>query len=76
MGRYHANIGPQKVFPVHEGVLNYHGKNTVVLSLWSVGDKAEDLAISSLELKVDSVVRGGLLLVQSSNPGYAKRDVY
>ncbi|KAH7106491.1 galactose-binding domain-like protein [Auriculariales sp. MPI-PUGE-AT-0066] len=73
MGRYHASIGPQKAFPVHEGILNYHGKNTVVLSLWAVGNATADLSISDLQLKVDSVVRGGLPHIE---PVWVQRDVY
>ncbi|KAJ7874468.1 galactose-binding domain-like protein, partial [Mycena leptocephala] len=38
MGKRIANIGPQTAFPVHEGILNYHGQNTVVLSLWALGN--------------------------------------
>jgi hypothetical protein len=30
------NLGPQTSFPVPEGILNYNGKNTVALTLWSL----------------------------------------
>ena len=42
------NIGPQTSFPVPEGILNYHGSNTVALSLWgfdTTGNRIADLAL-------------------------------
>jgi hypothetical protein len=74
MGKYVANIGPQHVFPVHQGILNYHGENTVAVSLWAVGNQTADLSIASIEMQVDAVLRGGVP-VQTNNPTWAKRDV-
>ncbi|PQE22525.1 Glycoside hydrolase family 35 protein [Rutstroemia sp. NJR-2017a BVV2] len=34
-GKYINNIGPQKSFPVPEGILNYNGENTVAVELWA-----------------------------------------
>ncbi|KZW02751.1 hypothetical protein EXIGLDRAFT_813087 [Exidia glandulosa HHB12029] len=75
MGKYVANLGPQTVFPVHEGILDYHGKNTVAVSLWAVGNSTTDFAISDLQLKVDAVLRGGVI-VQVANPVWSARDVF
>nr|POE72434.1 putative beta-galactosidase a [Quercus suber] len=47
-GKYVHNIGPQGVFPVPEGIWNYHGKNYVAVSLWSLettGVKVENLSL-------------------------------
>lgn len=46
-GKYVNNIGPQKAFPVPEGILNYHGTNWVALTLWAQdegGAKVDGLA--------------------------------
>ncbi|KAK3987412.1 glycoside hydrolase superfamily [Cladorrhinum sp. PSN332] len=53
-GRYIPHIGPQTLFPVPEGILNYNGNNTISLLLWTTG--------SGGGAKID----GGLKLVASS----------
>ena len=47
-GKYINNIGPQTTFPVPEGILNYHGMNTVGLSLWALD--ATGAKIDNIEL--------------------------
>ncbi|KXS95688.1 hypothetical protein AC578_838 [Pseudocercospora eumusae] len=45
-GRYINHIGPQKVFPVPEGIWQYRGSNRVCVSLWALeskGARIEDL---------------------------------
>lgn len=37
LGRYTSNVGPQTVFPVPEGVLDYQGENWLGLALWALG---------------------------------------
>ena len=52
-GKYVNNIGPQTLFPVPEGILNYHGNNTLGLSLWALdagGAKVEDIQLVSTAL--------------------------
>ena len=49
-GKYVNNIGPQTLFPVPEGILNYHGNNTLALSLWALdadGAKVEEIQLVS-----------------------------
>ncbi|KAK4161998.1 glycoside hydrolase superfamily [Cladorrhinum sp. PSN259] len=36
-GRYIPHIGPQSLFPVPEGILDYNGNNTISLLLWATG---------------------------------------
>lgn len=72
MGKYAANIGPQHVFPVHEGILNYHGSNTVAVSLWAVGNQASDLKVDDITLRADVVLRGGVA-VSRNNPPWETR---
>ncbi|KDQ50498.1 glycoside hydrolase family 35 protein [Jaapia argillacea MUCL 33604] len=67
MGKRVSNLGPEYKFPVHEGILDYHGTNTVAVALWSM----ENVAISpSLELAVDAVFTGGVGGVVTDNPGW------
>ncbi|KAI1378420.1 glycoside hydrolase family 35 protein [Hypoxylon crocopeplum] len=35
-GKLSSNVGPQTVFPVPEGILNYNGSNYVGISLWAL----------------------------------------
>lgn len=48
-GRYSPHIGHQMDFPVPPGILDYHGDNTIVVSVWS--QSAE-----GVEMKVDWAV--------------------
>ncbi|KAF8958808.1 glycoside hydrolase superfamily [Flammula alnicola] len=51
-------------FPVHEGILNYHGKNTVAVAIWSL----MNTTISpGLELILDAAVEGGVGNVVTDN---------
>lgn len=35
-GKFLNGIGPQRRFPVPEGIFNYHGDNTVAISIWAL----------------------------------------
>uniref|UniRef100_A0A8H7XXB1 beta-galactosidase n=1 Tax=Psilocybe cubensis TaxID=181762 RepID=A0A8H7XXB1_PSICU len=65
MGKRVGNLGPQAKFPVHEGILNYHGQNTVAVALWSLTNQPIS---PELELHLDSVVKGGVGNVVTNNP--------
>ncbi|KZV66862.1 glycoside hydrolase family 35 protein [Peniophora sp. CONT] len=69
MGKRVANLGPQAKFPVHEGILDYGGTNTVVVALWAL----EDQQVSpSLVLVVDKVFQGGVGRIATNNPTYSE----
>ncbi|KAJ7885789.1 glycoside hydrolase family 35 protein [Mycena olivaceomarginata] len=68
MGKRVANIGPQAKFPVHEGILNYHGVNTVAVALWSMGRTAVS---PNLQLVLDGVLDGGVPNVTTNNPSWS-----
>ncbi|GLB33458.1 putative beta-galactosidase, domain 3 [Lyophyllum shimeji] len=55
-GKYVNNIGPQTVFPVPQGILNYNGPNTLAVSLWALGSGGAKLNSLGLHLtaKVES----------------------
>ncbi|THU75612.1 hypothetical protein K435DRAFT_974749 [Dendrothele bispora CBS 962.96] len=57
-GKYVNHIGPQTIFPVPQGILNYQGSNTLAVSLWAAdptGAKLESLNLQ-FTAKVDSVM--------------------
>jgi hypothetical protein len=58
MGQLIAHVGPQRVFPIPEGILNHHGRNTVALAVTS--DGAAGNALEEVKLVVMRNVRGGL----------------
>ncbi|KAF9039430.1 glycoside hydrolase family 35 protein [Hymenopellis radicata] len=70
MGKRVANLGPQSKFPVHEGILNYHGTNTLAVALWALEDGY--LISPNLQLEVDAVLQGGLKNVKVNNPTWTE----
>ncbi|KAH8078388.1 glycoside hydrolase superfamily [Cristinia sonorae] len=71
-GKRVANLGPQFKFPVHQGILNYSGKNTVAVALWAL----ENTPVKpSLKLVVDQVLDGGVGSIKVNNPGWKRRVV-
>ncbi|OTB20741.1 glycoside hydrolase family 35 protein [Daldinia sp. EC12] len=72
-GKLASNVGPQTVFPVPEGILNYNGKNHVGISLWAL--EQGGAKIPGLELVAGTPVwtsREKVELVDS--PGWKKRE--
>ncbi|THH16529.1 hypothetical protein EW146_g4124 [Bondarzewia mesenterica] len=68
MGKFVANLGPQWKFPVHEGILEYQGTNTIAVAVWVM----ESVAIfPRLNVTVDSVLDGGIGGVVSDNPPWS-----
>ncbi|KAJ6518287.1 glycoside hydrolase family 35 protein [Mycena vitilis] len=47
-GRFASSLGPQVSYPIPEGILNHHGKNEVLISLWALN--ATGANMSKLEL--------------------------
>ncbi|CAE6498012.1 unnamed protein product [Rhizoctonia solani] len=70
MGKVASDLGPQYKFPVHEGILNYQGKNTVAFALWVLEDQAVK---PTLSLAVDGVYDGGIGKIALTNPGWTSR---
>ncbi|KAF4460997.1 beta-galactosidase [Fusarium albosuccineum] len=71
-GRYVSNIGPQTVFPVPEGVLNYRGDNWIGISLFALEDKGAKLP--GFSLTAESPVKTGRQPVKVVNgPKYSQR---
>ncbi|KAJ6612834.1 glycoside hydrolase family 35 protein [Mycena sp. CBHHK59/15] len=68
MGKRVGNLGPQAKFPVHQGILDYHGKNTIAVALWSM---EETSVPPDLRLVVDGVYDTGMKKVETNNPGWS-----
>ena len=58
MGQFIAHVGPQRVFPIPEGILNHHGANTVALAVTSDGAPGD--AIEQVRLVTMRNVKGGV----------------
>jgi beta-galactosidase GanA len=58
MGQFIAHVGPQRVFPIPEGILDHRGRNTVALAVTSDGEPGN--ALEEVKLVVMRNVRGGL----------------
>ncbi|KAF8877096.1 glycoside hydrolase family 35 protein [Infundibulicybe gibba] len=69
MGKRVGNLGPQAKFPVHEGILDYRGKNTVAVALWAMTPNTP--ITPNLQLVVDGVFEGGVGGVVTNNPPWS-----
>jgi beta-galactosidase GanA len=58
MGQFIAHVGPQRVFPVPEGILDHRGDNVIALAVSS--DGAPQNALEDVQLVTLRNVKGGL----------------
>jgi beta-galactosidase GanA len=58
MGQFIAHVGPQRVFPVPEGILDHRGRNTIALAVTSDGLAGN--ALEAVKLVTLRDVKGGL----------------
>ena len=58
MGQFIAHVGPQRIFPIPEGILNHHGPNTLALAVTSDGAPGD--ALEQVRLVTLRSVRGGV----------------
>ncbi|WP_370175579.1 glycoside hydrolase family 35 protein [Sphingobium abikonense] len=58
MGQFIAHVGPQRTFPIPEGILNHRGENHVALAVTSDGAPGD--ALESVRLVTLRNVKGGL----------------
>ncbi|KXN86326.1 putative beta-galactosidase A, partial [Leucoagaricus sp. SymC.cos] len=71
-GRYANHIGPQTVFPVPQGILDYNGRNTLAVSLWAAD--AGGAKVDSLNLVLQQKVETSFgTVVNAPAPGWTKR---
>ena len=50
MGQYINDLGPQRVFTLHRGILEHQGENTIALAVWSADETSGGLGDVALEL--------------------------
>ncbi len=72
MGQFVANVGPQRVFPIPDGILHHRGRNTLALAVTS--DGAPGNAIEPVKLVTLHHARGGVAVTDVAAPAY--RDLY
>ncbi|QDK35029.1 beta-galactosidase [Sphingomonas sp. IC081] len=58
MGQFIAHVGPQRLFPIPEGILNHHGANHLALAVTSDGAPGD--ALEAVKLVTLHNVRGGV----------------
>jgi len=66
MGQFIAHVGPQRIFPIPEGILNHRGTNTIALAVTSDGNPAN--APEAVRLITLQNRRGGVEVAQVSAP--------
>ncbi|KIK71458.1 glycoside hydrolase family 35 protein [Collybiopsis luxurians FD-317 M1] len=66
MGKRVGNLGPQFKFPVHEGILDFSGTNTVAVALWAMEPNVT--VAPQLALTVDGIFTGGVGNITVNNP--------
>uniref|UniRef100_A0A0D2YKI9 Beta-galactosidase n=1 Tax=Fusarium oxysporum (strain Fo5176) TaxID=660025 RepID=A0A0D2YKI9_FUSOF len=57
LGKYVNNLGPQTSFVLPEGILNHHGPNYIVLTLWCLDRSG--VKLEGVSLEVDAVIQSG-----------------
>lgn len=58
MGQFIAHVGPQRIFPIPEGILNHNGPNTIAIAVISDGEPGN--ALEQVQLVTMHSQRGGL----------------
>ncbi|KAF8165127.1 glycoside hydrolase family 35 protein [Crassisporium funariophilum] len=72
-GKFVNHIGPQKSFPVPQGILNYNGENTLAVSLWAAG--ATGAKLDSLALQSTAKVESSMpAVINQPFTGWAARN--
>ncbi|KAF1926705.1 glycoside hydrolase family 35 protein [Didymella exigua CBS 183.55] len=72
-GKFANGIGPQKRFPVPEGIFNYRGENTVAISIWALEEGGA--RPKSIELIAGMAVQSGYGdIALSPMTGWKKRE--
>ncbi|KAJ7036014.1 glycoside hydrolase family 35 protein [Mycena alexandri] len=58
-GRFLSSLGPQVSYPIPEGILNHHGTNEILISLWALN--ATGAKMSKLELNKRATIASSKL---------------
>ncbi|MCI4590955.1 beta-galactosidase [Sphingobium sp. BYY-5] len=66
MGQFIAHVGPQRTFPIPEGILNHRGQNHIALAVTSDGAPGD--ALETVRIVTLRNVKGGLPVQQPAAP--------
>ncbi|KAL0563006.1 hypothetical protein V5O48_019071, partial [Marasmius crinis-equi] len=71
-GRFISSLGPQTSYPVPEGILNHHGSNEVLITLWALDEGGAKF--DKLELKKRGTLASSKKadIVSVEAPGWAE----
>ncbi|KAJ6453970.1 glycoside hydrolase family 35 protein [Mycena sanguinolenta] len=71
-GRFVSSLGPQVSYPIPEGILNHHGTNEILVSLWALN--ATGAKMSQLELNKRATVASSKVITVDivPAPGWAE----
>ncbi|KAF8075232.1 glycoside hydrolase family 35 protein [Lyophyllum atratum] len=72
-GRFLSSLGPQTSFPIPEGILNHHGTNDVLISLWALGPQGAKL--TKLELNKRATISSSKTATVNIVPAPAWKDL-
>lgn len=72
-GKFVPHIGPQWRYPVPEGILNYHGSNTLAMTIWAMEEGGAKLP--GMGWDVSNITATGFDEIELSEaPEWAERD--
>ncbi|KAK7967543.1 beta-galactosidase extracellular, partial [Apiospora aurea] len=71
-GRLSSNIGPQWVFPVPEGILDYQGENWVGVSLWALNEGGAKVPAMELRTTSGPIWTGRERIVLVDSPAWTE----
>jgi hypothetical protein len=71
VGNYVNQLGPQHTFPVPNGILNPHGRNTIAIAVWNTDNTTGGLG--TVELTNYGSYTSPLEVNQNRSPGYDAR---
>ncbi|CAK5276447.1 unnamed protein product [Mycena citricolor] len=71
-GRFASSLGPQVSYPVPEGILNHHGPNEILITLWALNASGAKMSTLSLNKRasIASSKRASVTVVPA--PGWAE----
>lgn len=58
-GKYVPHIGPQARFPIPEGVINHHGRNTIGITVWAMEEGGASLGGMEWDVRMPTITGFG-----------------
>jgi hypothetical protein len=71
-GKYINNIGPQHQFPVPQGILNYHGPNSIAVEIWA--RQANGAKLTDFQILAETPIQTSMNAPKTVNsPSWSER---